>query len=159
MTDTLRQELQFYLSESLRKVREAWTRLDEQQIWWRPNEACLAPANQLIHLTGNVRQWVGTALMQLDEVRTRDAEFAARGGLDKDQIFRAFEEQVHQMQQRLTEAQDWTSPHVVQGHPTTELGIWIHMVEHLSYHTGQLLYTVKAMTGEPFDFYADWDLG
>ena len=161
LSEELRRQLDYYLGESQRKIAEVWAELTEQQIWHRPNEQCLAPANQLLHLTGNMRQWVGTALRGLPEIRQRDAEFAARadGSYGKDAIYEAFDRELAALRARLMQATEWAAQHRIQGHATTELGIWVHQVEHLSYHTGQLIYTVKALTGCDFDFYGDWELG
>ena len=152
------QQIDFYLDENLRKIKIVWASLSEAEIWQRPNESCLAPANQLIHLSGNLRQWVGTALAGKPEVRTRDAEFAIREGKDKAVVLAHFVEEFAFAKTRLSQATQLLDKHTVQGHHTTEMGVWIHMAEHLSYHTGQLVYTAKSMRDIDFDFYGSWKL-
>lgn len=147
-----------YLLDNQLKIREVWSRLSEEQIWQRPNEECLAPANQLIHLTGNIRQWVLSNLGNAPDVRNRDAEFAARTGETKQEILAAFEQVLAKALQLLDQPHPLQKPLRIQGHDTTPIGVWIHMAEHLSYHTGQLVFFAKMLSPKPFDFYPDWAL-
>lgn len=158
LRDEFRRQATWYLDDAAEKVRAVWERLSEAAIWRRPNEQTLAPANQLLHLTGNMRQWVGSALAGLPDVRERDGEFAARSGPSKDELYAAFAEQLAFAKTRLAAADDLLRPVTVQGHRTTELGVWLHQCEHLSYHAGQLVFFAKQLAGREFDFYADWDL-
>ncbi len=158
MEEEFRLQISFYLSESFRKIAIIWQSLDEQQLWLRPNEQTLAPANQLLHLTGNMRQWVGAALAGEPNVRKRDAEFSAREGMTKQQIWEDFLAVYTYVKTHLDQPHDLLHMHTVQGHRTTELGIWIHMVEHMSYHTGQLIFFAKHIQNKEFDFYSDWQL-
>ena len=158
MEAEFKRQIALHLDESMRKLEVAWPGLSEEQVWWRPNEHCLAPANQLIHLTGNLRQYVGTALCGLAPVRTRDAEFAAREGPSKDALYAAFVEQFAFAKTRLAAADDLLAEHLIQGKMFTEVGVWVHVTEHVSYHTGQLIYAAKALRDAGYDFYGGWAL-
>ncbi len=148
----------FYLRENLRKVEATWASLTAEQIWRRPNEHCLAPANQLIHLTGNLRQWVLSNLDGQPDVRERDAEFAGRTGPDKAQILADFQLVFEEVLRVLEAPIAPGAPLRIQGHDTTPVGVWVHVTEHLSYHTGQLIFFAKSLRGAPYDFYGGWDL-
>ena len=52
--------------------------LTEEQIWWRPNETSNSVGNLLLHLNGNMRQWILAPLGGIANTRDRDAEFAER---------------------------------------------------------------------------------
>ena len=159
MTAEFRRQTAFYLAESRRKIDAVWADLSEAEIWSRPNEQTLAPANQLIHLTGNLRQWVLTGLGGAPDVRTRDAEFAARGGRGKEDIYAEFAEVCAAVHAQLASGEPaLTQPLTVQGHTTSALGVWVHVTEHLSYHTGQLVFFAKQLRGREYDLYAGWDL-
>ncbi len=159
MIEEFKQQIKFYLDENETKIKLVWEDLSEDDIWRRPNETTLAPANQLIHLTGNMRQWVLTSLGGQPEVRARDEEFAIRGGRTKADILDAFLEVLAFAKTYLQDADNLLRPITVQGHQTSELGVWIHMAEHLSYHTGQLVFFAKQLHPKQYDFYGDWDLG
>ncbi len=153
-----RRRIEEYLREDLRKIEMVWASLTPEQIWQRPNEHCLAPANQLIHLTGNLRQWVLTNLDGQPDVRERDGEFAARSGPGKAQILADFQSVFAEVFRVLQAPIAADGALRIQGHDTTPVGVWIHVVEHLSYHTGQLIFFAKSLLDQPYDFYAGWDL-
>ncbi|HEY1253333.1 MAG TPA: DUF1572 family protein, partial [Terracidiphilus sp.] len=54
--------------------------LTTEQIWWRPNEASNSIGNLLLHLSGNVRQWIVATFNKDEDKRNRPAEFAATEG-------------------------------------------------------------------------------
>ena len=154
-----RRQVRFYLDDAAAKVARTWPLLSEEQVWLRPNAQTLAPATQLIHLAGNMRQWVGTHLSGLPPVRRRGGEFVVDPSRGKDDIYAAFAAQVEHLRARIAAPSDLLTPHTIQGHDTTELGVWMHQVEHLSYHTAQLVYATKAVLGRELGFYDDWALG
>lgn len=159
MIEEFKKQILFYLEENEHKIQLVWQDLSEDDVWRRPNETTLAPANQLIHLTGNIRQWVLTSLGGQPEVRTRDAEFAIRGGRSKAAILDAFLAVLAFAKTQLENADDLLRPITVQGHNTSEMGVWIHITEHLSYHAGQLIFFAKQLHPKQYDFYGDWELG
>ncbi|MFK8057707.1 MAG: DinB family protein [Saprospiraceae bacterium] len=159
MIDEFKKQILFYLEENEGKIKLVWQDLSEDDIWRRPNSETLAPANQLVHLTGNIRQWVLTSLGRQPEVRERDAEFALKGGKKKGDILDAFLGVLASAKTQLASADDLLRPITVQGHQTSAMGVWIHMAEHLSYHTGQLIFFAKQLHPKQYDFYGDWDLG
>ena len=159
MEAEFRARIREYLAESERKIVVAWASLSTEQVWSRPNEHCLAPANQLIHLTGNLRQWVLATLDGQPDRRRREAEFAARSGPAPEVLLREFRGVLAEVYRVLASAPlAGARPLIVQGHTTSPIGVWVHVVEHVSYHTGQLLYSAKAMLDRGFDFYDGWDL-
>src|SRR5262245_7621526 len=71
-------------------VDEYWPRLrtcveslSEDQIWWRPNEASNSVGNLVLHLNGNVRQWLVASFNRSTDERNRLAEFAERERIPK----------------------------------------------------------------------------
>jgi hypothetical protein len=41
------------------KLRLAMAALPDDQLWWRPNNGSNSVGNLLLHLNGNLRQWIG----------------------------------------------------------------------------------------------------
>src|SRR5258708_2501506 len=66
----------------LPRVKECVGRLNRQQIWMRHGDHENAVGNLLLHLAGNMRQWIISGIGGQPDTRTRDAEFAARGEVD-----------------------------------------------------------------------------
>src|SRR5436853_5152539 len=65
------------------QIRDCVGKLTDEQIWWRPNEASNSIGSLLLHLSGNVRQWIVAGVGGAPDTRTRAAEFAAQQTLDK----------------------------------------------------------------------------
>src|SRR6185437_8732021 len=56
-------------------------KLTPEQVWLRHSENENATGNLVLHLCGNLRQWIGTGVAGLPDIRVRDREFAEQGGL------------------------------------------------------------------------------
>src|SRR5437660_2845283 len=77
--------------------------LTDEQIWWRPNEASNSIGNLLLHLNGNVRQWILTPLGGIANTRDRDAEFAERRQVDTATLRSALDETLKEFDRILSE--------------------------------------------------------
>src|SRR5580693_9497410 len=62
------------------RMKECVAPLTEEQVWWRPNDASNSIGNLLLHLNGNVRQWMVTSFHHREDARDRPAEFAEKAG-------------------------------------------------------------------------------
>lgn len=146
-----------YLGEYEEKIRFAAARLSEEQLWWRPHPHANSVGNLLLHLAGNLGQWVAGAIGGEAVERDRGGEFAADLSAGRDELLARLGAAVARAQavlRGLSEA-DLARPLEVQTYPTTVLAAAFHAVEHLSYHTGQILAIAKQLTaeGEPFELY------
>jgi uncharacterized damage-inducible protein DinB len=138
-----------YFEQYLRKIRECVALLTEEQVWWRPNEAVNSVGNLLLHLRGNLSQWVLATLGGRPFERHRAEEFRARGGATKAELLSGLDEAV-QATRAVIAGLDTAAlerRHQVQRSDTDGLGIVFHVVEHMSYHTGQIVATTKQLTG------------
>ena len=89
MTNTDSELAQAFLAFSrTRLLEQCWPRLKAcveplnlEQIWWRPNPASNSVGNLILHLNGNVTQWLVASFNQERVLRDRPAEFAADAGL------------------------------------------------------------------------------
>src|SRR5262245_27439428 len=64
----------------LPRIERAVAELPARDLWWRPHARTTSVGNLLLHLQGNIRQWIVTGLGAAPDARDRDAEFAARDG-------------------------------------------------------------------------------
>ena len=156
-------------SDYLAKITQALEPLDDHQIWWRPNAASNSIGNLLLHLAGNVRQWLIAGVGSVPDVRTRAAEFAAVGTLDKQAVLAQLASTVADadavldaLTQQLTRAPHEDAPLqrliAPQGFPQTVLDVIFHVVEHFSYHTGQIVFIAKQLSGVEPQFYDEQTL-
>ncbi|MDX2154667.1 MAG: DinB family protein [Bryobacteraceae bacterium] len=137
------------------RIEDCLGRLTPEQIWQREQESNNSIGNLVLHLSGNVRQWIGTGIGGLPPVRDRDAEFAARGGLSADQLARALRESVDPALDIIAglTAERLEVTIEVQGYPVTVLEAVYHVVEHFAQHTGQILFATKLFTGGDLGYY------
>jgi len=150
-----------FLDFSARKLRQMGGRIEDclrrltaEQIWARGGENENAIGNLVLHLCGNVRQWIISGVGGEADIRQRDAEFVAReaAGLDlaaqlRDTVVRACGIIAALPPERLTERL------VLQGYQVTVLEAIYAVVEHFSGHTGQIVYVTKMLTGEDLGYY------
>ena len=153
-----------YLEEYVSKIRLAVENLDGGAIWHRSDEGSNAIGNLILHLCGNLSLWVRAELGGRPFVRDRAAEFAARGGLEADELLGKLDEVVGDCQRVVTELDQakLAERHTVQGYEVDGLGALFHAVEHMSYHTGQIVLLAKqrlAERGEGLDFYPHLSAG
>src|SRR5436190_2255698 len=66
------------LADAWRMIRHCVEQLSLEQIWWRPREPLNSVGNLLLHLTGNLRQWLVVGLGGGEDFRDRPCEFAER---------------------------------------------------------------------------------
>lgn len=125
-------------------------------LWKRANNRSNSVGNLLLHLEGNVRQWILHGLGGVEDTRQRDVEFQSTGGEDADTLFSRLRETVHAACTILESYRDEAlllKSMEIQGFQTTGLSAIIHIVEHFSYHTGQIVWAVKAYTNQDMEFY------
>jgi uncharacterized damage-inducible protein DinB len=143
------------LQEYLPWLRACLARLSEAEVWWRPNEKSNSIGNLILHLCGNIRQWVIHGVGGAADERNRPAEFAAHESCSKAELLQKLESTLAEVDSVLESLQleKLAEPRVIQGFNVTVLGAIFHVVEHFSYHTGQIIYITKMRTGEDLQFW------
>ena len=142
-------------NDYLPKIRLAVEALSTEDIWWRSNEASNSIGNLVLHLAGNVRQWVVSGIGGEPDSREREAEFAAREGLSGEELLAHLEEAVAETDDTLSAlpGADLASMRVIQGLEVSVLDALYHVVEHFSTHTGQIIYISKLRSGRDLGFW------
>jgi uncharacterized damage-inducible protein DinB len=146
--------------EGIPRIKKCLNLLTEEEIWYRPNENSNSVGNIILHLCGNVRQWLGAGLGKLPKVRKRDEEFSTKGGFNKKEILEKLEKLQEMSEDILSKVtyEDLLAVHEVQVYQETGLSILMHVTEHFSYHVGQITYFVKAKKDLDTGYYEE-DLG
>lgn len=139
------------------RLRQCVEQLTDEQVWWRPNDASNSIGNLVLHLNGNVQQWLVGSFGKKADARNRPAEFQARSGLSAkvliDQLG-ATMQQAAEVLSRLTE-DDLLTPLEIQGYKVNGLQAVYQVVEHFGMHYGQIVYMTKALLGEDLGFYRE----
>jgi uncharacterized damage-inducible protein DinB len=145
----------FLEDDFLPRLLHCVDQFSEADLWWRPNEASNSVGNLILHLSGNIRQWVVEKLGGTPSNRNRDAEFAARGSLSKSELIANLESAVHDTVAVLREFKTdaLLERGKIQAYDVSALHAIYHVVEHFSYHLGQIIYIYKLRTGVDPRFY------
>jgi uncharacterized damage-inducible protein DinB len=144
------------LAQQCSRIEVCIDKLTPDQIWARGNENANAVGNLALHLMGNVRQWILHGVGGEPDVRLRDSEFAARGGIDSSELKRRLRTTVDEAAALLRALPPQRLPEriTVQKYDVTVAEAILHVVEHFSGHTGQIIFATKFLTGDDLNFYA-----
>ncbi|MBL8998244.1 MAG: DUF1572 family protein [Gemmatimonadetes bacterium] len=127
------------------KIRLALEAMPADRLWHRAQPTSNSAGNLLLHLAGNVRQWIVTGVGGAPDVRDRDAEFAARDGAGLAELLANLDAACAEavvVIERL-DATALGESRTIQGRRTDVLSAIYHVVEHFSGHTGQLIMMAK----------------
>jgi len=124
--------------------------LNDEQIWSRGGAHENAIGNLILHLCGNARQWIISGVGGAKDIRERDAEFAAKGDLTKDQLLAYLHQTVNEAITVLetVEPERLTEIIVPQGYTVPVLEAIYQVVAHFHQHTGQIIFATKILSGE-----------
>jgi uncharacterized damage-inducible protein DinB len=143
------------MEEYLPKVQTCLGLMGEEDIWWRAHETNNSVGNLILHLCGNIRQWIISGVGGSEDVRNRPAEFAARGSVSKDILLQRMRETMHEADRVLEniEMSRLLEKRTIQGFDVTRLEAIFHVVGHFSGHVGQIIYIAKMRSGKDLKFY------
>jgi len=128
--------------------------LSEKEIWWRPNAVSNSAGNLVLHLSGNVSQWIISGLGNRVYYRDRDREFAESGPIPRRALItliRRTVDEAYSVLGRLSE-DSLSQIHSIQGFRVSGMYAVSHVVEHFAYHTGQIIFVTKLKLGKDLRF-------
>ena len=158
LLSTFVERSRYYLATEYRmKLRAAVESLPDGALWSRPNEQSNSVGNLLLHLAGNVRQWIVAGVGGARDTRNRATEFAAREGVGAATLLAALDQVLDDADAvlaKLTEA-DLASSRMIQGREVQVLEAVYHVVEHFAGHVGQIILIAKMHSPGAIRFYED----
>lgn len=148
------------IDENTRMVSKCFSSLKESDIWEKPNEASNSMGNLVVHLCGNITQYILASLGEQPDTRNRDLEFSISEGYNKEELLKMLTVVTQKAKEVILAASDTQLLHIrnVQGFELSGVGITLHVVEHYSYHTGQIAYWTKIVNKKDLGFYDGFDL-
>jgi uncharacterized damage-inducible protein DinB len=148
------------LRENTPRIEKCLNQLSEEQVWYKPNENLNSVGNLILHLCGNITQYIISSIGGEKDNRVRDDEFSIAGGVSKKELIDKISEVVAQSCAIIKgmHDEDLLKVRSVQGFTYTGIANLIHVAEHYSYHTGQIAFLTKLIVNKDLGFYADMDL-
>lgn len=148
----------FYLNDEYRtKIRRAVRAIPADVIWQRANEQSNSVGNLLLHLAGNVRQWIVSGVGGAPDTRDRAAEFSTRRGASTDELLARLEavlDEADGVLARLTPP-DLMERRTIQGRDISVMAAVYSAVQHFSTHLGQIIVVAKEHSPGAIRFYED----
>lgn len=150
----------YRMDESTRMIKKSLSDISEDEVWQKPNPSLNSIANLMLHLCGNISQYVISSLGETEDKRKRDAEFSVTDGLTKAELLKKLEDIVDTAKRVIFDAKpdQLVKVRSVQGFSFSGVGVIMHAVEHYSYHTGQIAFWVKQLKNNDLGFYDGMDL-
>jgi uncharacterized damage-inducible protein DinB len=129
------------LRDAVRQITEP---LSEAQLWKKPIEPGNSIGHLILHLTGNLKYFVGANLGKTGYVRDRQREFTEANPPDKVTLLVGLDDAVATFERVVG---GLTAEQLAAPHPETRFGPvlhgLIHLVAHFALHRGQMTYIAR----------------
>lgn len=142
------------LTKAFGRLRHCLDQLTDQQVWHRPAEPMNAIGNLILHLAGNLGQYVVSGVGGAADVRNRPAEFSARGPMTRNELLGRLEVVIADARaalERQSEA-DWLKVRRIQGFEMDALHAAARSVAHFRGHEQEIIHMTRAMLGDKYRF-------
>jgi len=142
------------LRNALAKISNCLEQLSDEDLWWRQHESHNSIQNIVLHLCGNVRQWIVHGVPDLPDDRHRPTEFADRRPLSKADLLRRLTETVEEADAALAafDEKRLLERRRIQGFDCTALAAIFDSVSHFVGHTHQIVYITRLRLGDAYRF-------
>lgn len=146
--------------ESFERIYKCLGMINDADLNSSPNSSIPPITNLLLHLHGNASQWILSGLGPKIDNRDRDQEFVIQAKIRKSELVFLMESLKGNLRQTLHDLDPMClkQKFMIQGFEVTGFSILIHVIEHFSYHTGQIALLTKWITNRETGFYGDIDL-
>ncbi len=128
-------------------------KLTDEQVWQRQGAHENAVGNLVLHLCGNARQWIMHGVGGAPDVRVRDKEFSADGGMSGAELVALFETTMAEAKTVIAAvpAERLVERITPQGRDVSVLEAICQVVGHVQQHTGQIILVTKQMLAKDLD--------
>jgi uncharacterized damage-inducible protein DinB len=142
------------LAASRERITHCVKQLEDTQVWWRPQDRMNSIANILLHLCGNLRQWIVSGVGGAPDVRDRPREFSERQPIPKEELLRRLNEVIDTADEALAHLSNsqLLAARRIQGFDETVLSAIFDTLAHLSGHTQEIVYITRLQLGDAYQF-------
>lgn len=142
------------LESAQSRIRHCLEQLTEEQVWCRSQPHLNSIGNLILHLCGNLRQWIVAGLGGADDIRNRPAEFAEPGPILTEELLRRLEAVVEEAKRVLTcvDARQLTEARRIQGFDVTGITAIFNSIPHFRGHTQEIISMTRLLRGEKYQF-------
>jgi uncharacterized damage-inducible protein DinB len=143
------------LEQLTSRIQDCLNKLSYEQVWTRNSENENSVGNLVLHLCGNVNQWIGAGVAGKPDTRVRDREFTARGDVQPAELGQRLSSTVGEVVKTIRglTPERLVEQTTIQKYTITVLEAVYHVVEHFAQHTGQIMFATKLLTGQDLGYY------
>jgi len=136
------------------RVQRCLIELPNEQIWWREHESNNSVGNLVIHLVGNLNQFILATFGGAPDTRDKEREFSERDPISKEELLRRLEAVLRESDAILAQFSParFSEKTILQGRERSYLEVLAMVLEHFALHTGQIIYIAKLKTGKELKF-------
>src|SRR6185436_3261939 len=134
----------------LPRIEKSVEGLSDEQLWWRANTESNSIGNLILHLAGNVRQWIVSGIGGAVDNRDRQREFDERGPVPATELLARIRSAVEDADRVLATVtpEALLERRRIQTYDVTVVQAILTVVEHFSMHTGQTILLAKMWKGD-----------
>lgn len=142
------------LAGAMRKITHCLDQLKDTDLWWRPHESHNSIQNIILHLCGNVRQWIIHGVGGAPDLRNRPLEFSDRRPIAKTELFEKLRATIAEADAVLTalSPEKLLDRRRIQGFDTYVLAAVFDSVSHFVGHAHQIVYITRMRLGDAYRF-------
>lgn len=142
------------LNAALKKIHHCLAQLTDEQVWWRPADDMNAIGNLLLHLCGNVRQWIIAGVGGAEDSRRRSEEFQQRAPTPKAELLARLEATVAEANAAIQglSADELVCPRQIQSYNRTAAEAVFHSIAHFWGHTQEIVHMTRCQLGDRYQF-------
>lgn len=146
--------------ESYNRIYKCFQMISDEDLWNSPNENIPSIGNLVLHLCGNARQWILSGIGEKPDNRDRDLEFVKHKNIKKSDLVFLLENLKTNIKETFKDCSDHKleQQQSIQGFKVNGVSIIIHVLEHFSYHTGQITTLTKILKNKQTGYYSNLDL-
>ena len=155
------EESKFRLESSFIRLFHCLDQLEEEQIWWKPDEKMNSIGILIKHICGNLRQWTVIQMNGSEDRRNRDEEFKDKEKLSKMELINLLEKinkDFKSSAENFDPAQ-LGKPKSVQGYKVTIMTAMYRSMTHLEGHVGQIILLTRLQLGNSYKIYSQAKAG
>ena len=129
------------------KVRALLAPLSDEQIWKKPYPYGNSIGHLVLHVTGNLKYYIGAEIANTGYVRTRELEFTSEERISKDALLTGFDDAMVMVQDTIAKqsATDWAADYSAKGleDAGNRFTVFLRCAAHADHHLGQMIYLRK----------------
>ncbi len=142
------------LAKAVEHIKHCVAQLSDEQVWWRPTDNMNSIGNLILHLSGNVRQWIVAGIGGAPDDRQRPREFSERGPIARAELLRRLDDVIAEARRALenASAQELLRQRSIQGFQVSGLDAIFDSVPHFVGHTQEIVQMTRTLLGDRYQF-------